>query len=181
MRRPILVMAVAVMTASAIGAQEEQSAGWPVGARVRVWTDTASTVVGQLIDVRNDTLIVDDKPQVSRRPYVRVPVSSTIRLEVSDGRHVSARNVAWGTLGGAAAGLFAAGFVVDVLWDEFCPVDCGDPDPDYGRLTLIGAGLGALIGAARRVDDWREVRTPARPIIAPSSRGATVGISFSFR
>lgn len=181
MRTGILAVALALATVSVATAQSDTTVSWPVGSRVRVWTGNAGGVVGQLIDVRRDTLIIDDTPRASRRPYVRIPARSTIRIEVSDGRRLNARNIAWGTLSGAAAGLLATFVFVDVLVAEFCWADCGDPEPDYRTAALIGAGLGALIGAARRVDEWREVPVPARLIIAPSSRRTVIGLSLTFR
>ena len=181
MRRHILTVAIALGLAAQVGAQTDSLTTWPIDSRVRVWTAASRNLVGYLTDVRGDTLLIV-APGASGR-QTRMLADSAARLEVSDGRVLSARNVAGGALGGGALAV-ATVAVLKALLDggASCTVGgtCID-DPDYGRVALFGGAVGAIVGALKLEDQWREVRIPGRVSFVPSPRHSALTLSFSFR
>lgn len=181
MRLDIAAAALALMLAHQVAAQADSITTWPVGARVRVWTSSDRPLVGYLKEPRGDTLIVE-APGASRS-QTKVLAESAIRLEVSDGRMISPRNVVGGAFGGAALSI-AAVAVVATIWNEEADCTVGGAcitDPDYGDVALYGAAIGAVVGLLKLEDQWRRVRIPGRVGFGASPRHAAFTLSFAFR
>ena len=173
------VVAAVLVTPSPLSAQTDSAATWPIGSRVRVSASAEHKFVGYLREVRGDTLLLV-APGASRLQR-KIVVDPTMRLEVSEGRTFSARNIALGALGGAAitAGLAR---VLSGLSDADCTVGGGCAfDIDYRDAALIGGAIGAVAGVFVLKEHWRAMRIPDRVGLFPSPRQPAITLSFAFR
>ena len=173
------VLTAALVASSPVSAQTDSVATWPIGSRVRVTTTPEQRFVGYLREVRGDTLLLV-APGASRVQR-KVLADSALRLEVSEGRTFSARNIALGALGGAAV-VTGLGWLLSSLSEADCTVggSC-DLDIDYRDAALIGGAIGAVVGVFVLKEEWRGVRVPGRVSVAPSLRHTTIALSFNFR
>lgn len=179
MHRHLAVLMALLVSAPLVSAQSDSVVGWPVGSRVRVWTAAHRHVVGELSEVRGDTLIIT-KTGMSRHQW-RLHADSTQRVEISRGQYVSAERVVGGALGGAAASLLMY-VLMDNAIPDWCTGDgCSESDPDYFQTAAIGAAVGAALGAMRLADRWEDAPKPVRVSIAPTHRQARVALSLAFR
>lgn len=179
MRRIASALAVALVVVSAAGAQSDSGSQWPVGSRVRIRT-TKETIVGQLTELRGDTLVIR-KDDALFHPWKRVPVDSAVALAVSRGRYISSERVIGGALGGAAA-MVLTYVLMDAVVPDMCSGDgCDDSGPSYVQAALLGGAVGALGGVVFPADRWEELRTPVRIGLLPSGKEARVAISLRFR
>jgi hypothetical protein len=177
MRRHIVAVGVALLLTPPLSAQMDTVATWPLGSRVRVWRSSNRNLVGYLRELRGDTLVIV-APGASRL-RTRMLTDSAVRLEVSDGRLPSLRNVGVGALAVAALAV-ATVAVFDGEGD--CTVGgCGDWKPPYKGIALVGAAVGAAAGALVLEDRWRTVRIPGRVSFVPSPRHTAIRLSFAFR
>lgn len=174
MRRFVIAVAVA-LTAAPLSAQTEPAEEWPIGSRVRVWTAANRNVVGQLKEIRSDTLIIEMTGILTHE--ARIPASWAVRVEVSDGQRLSLANIGDGALGGAALGALTTLVLDEALGDLCGDGECEERRADYQLAIILGAALGAVAGATRLEDKWREVGLPGRITIAPSARAAIIGFS----
>ena len=132
----------------------------PVDSRVRVtqYDPPGLEFVGTVTQWRVDTLTGAAE---SGAPF-STPLSNVARLEVSAGTKGHARTGALIGGGiGAALGLVAVIAVAtdDVPGEWFEPTT-GETAVGAVLLTATGAGLGALIGALNRSEDWQDVWLP---------------------
>jgi hypothetical protein len=186
------LLTVAILAGPAATQAQPQAPGepapltLPMGARVRLQTGTAADpwVRGFLVsaDAASVALMPEGAPPLGVSP-LRLPSRSVTRLELHVGqkRH-------W--LGGLLVGL--AGGLAIGLTEEVDPVRC---EYDYATScnrteavivdTLIGAGLGAGIGALFKSDRWIPVATdalappppPPAGRVAPQVRAVPSGVS----
>ncbi len=146
----------------AVGAGPEQLP-MRVGDRVRLRLSgpNKGIEIGTIAAIDHDGLTVrpvrmgngDLEPPKDVRQH---PFGSVSRVEIYRGRHRA-------TGRGALAGALIAGVVVGIAEASACSSNqwgCtnGAPTAIY---TLAGAGLGALIGSAFKVDSWEKVPVPA--------------------
>ncbi len=127
------------------------------GARVRAWNSPPADqkVVGTLLEIRSDTLLLQEDGWADTTPILRTAVT---RLDISVGhmRHTG-RGAARGFLFGGAVGALA-GVIIGSSF-ECGTGDCGKE----GAIAFgaIGAGtgllIGALVGAITTSDRWQEV------------------------
>ena len=179
MRRLVAAFAIA-LAAAPVGAQSDSIARWPVESRVRIRTTNNQTVIGQLTEVRGDTLIVRKDGALFRR-WKKVLADSAGRIEVSRGRYISGERVAVGALAGAAGAILAS-VVMDAVMSDFCMWEtCGNSSPDYARAGALGAAAGALSGLMNPADRWEEVPKAVRVGFAPARGQARIALSFAFR
>lgn len=179
MRRLVAAFAIALAVAP-VGAQTDSIAQWPVEARVRIRTTNNRTVIGQLTEVRGDTLIVR-KEGALFRPWTKILADSAGHIEVSRSRYISAERVAWGALAGAA-GMVLTYVVMDAVMPDVCVFgSCEDSSPDYVRAGALGAAAGALSGVLYLADRWEGVPKPLRVGFAPARGQARIALSFAFR
>ena len=179
MRRLVAAFAIA-LAAAPVAAQADSIARWPVESRVRIRTTNNQTVIGQLTEVRGDTLIVR-KEGALFRPWKKVLADSAGRIEVSRGRYISGERVAEEALAGAAVVILTY-VVMDAVIPDFCDSDnCGASFPDYARAGALGAAAGALSGVLHPADRWEEVPKPVRVGFVPARGQARIGFSFAFR
>jgi hypothetical protein len=178
MRRHIVAVGVALLLTPPLSAQMDTVTSWPIGSRVRVWRSSDRSTVGYLKELHGDTLVID-APGASRL-QTRMLADSTVRLEVSDGRRPSLRNVGLGALGIAAIAV-ATTAVLDGAVETCTVAGCGDTKPPYKGIALVGAALGAAGGLLVLEDRWRAVRIPGRVSLVPSPRHTAVMLSFAFR
>ena len=178
MLRYIIVLA-AVLTTAPLSAQTDTLVEWPVGSRVRVWTTASRNVVGQLKEMRADTLVLEMTGLLTHK--VKLLASSAVRVDVSDGQRLSPANIAKGALGGAALGVLTT-LIRDEALGHVCPLgECEEPGADYRLAAVLGAAVGAAAGATNLADRWREVPVPGRLTIAPRARRTAIGVTLSFR
>jgi hypothetical protein len=178
MRRYVIALAAA-LTAAPLSAQTDTAEGWPVGSRVRVWTAANRNVVGQLKEIRSDTLIIEMTGILTHE--ARIPTTWAVRVDISEGQRLSLANVAEGALGGAALGALTT-LVLDEALGDLCPRDeCEGRSADYKLATILGAVVGAVAGATQLEDKWREVGFPGRITIEPGARRTGIGLSIAFR
>jgi hypothetical protein len=178
MRGYIIVLAAALTTAP-LAAQTDTLARWPVGSRVRVWTGPNRNVVGQLKEIRHDTLIIEMTGILTHE--ARIPTTWAVRIDVSDGQRLSPANIAKGALGGAALGALTT-LVRDEALGDLCPLgECEERRADYKLAMILGAAVGAAAGATQLDDKWRAVGFPGRITIAPGARRTGIGLSIAFR
>jgi hypothetical protein len=161
----------------------------PTGAKVRVGSSLmpGGVVEGRVTSSTDDTLglmiAADDSPFGGGTMVI--PRASVTNLQVSMGKHGHAL---WGALIGAGAfAALGATAAVD-------PNDCGSDSMAFcsrgeaiGGMALVGAGVGALAGAAVRHERWQNVSVE---VLAPRSsairstlpgRGAAVAARVALR
>ena len=131
------------------------------GARVRVTSRSGMSIAGELVSLDSDRLVLTpDDLQLADGPSATVAVARTqIRaIDVSQGRHSNAGK-------GALLGFAIAGGLGALLAAESCAASTSwfDPSPGACAATggvifgVLGAGLGAAIGAGSRSDTWQSV------------------------
>lgn len=178
MRRHLAVAAVALLVAGPLRAQSDTASTWPVGSRVRVSTQTTRKVVGKLSEVRGDTLVIRTGSGLIRFRR-KVHADSSLSIEISRERYVSARRIAGGALAGAIGGVLLS-VVLDEAVGDICVFgECSTSDPDYARGALIGGVGGALAGAMSFADRWEKVPSPVRVSVEPGGRRAQLGLRFT--
>lgn len=179
MRRIATVLAITLVVTTVADAQSDSASQWPVGSRVRIRT-TKQAIVGQLTELRGDTLVIR-KDDALFRPWKKIPVDSAVGLAVSRGRYISSEQVIGGALGGAAA-MVLTYVLMDAVIPDMCTGDgCDDSGPDYVQAAALGGAVGALGGVVFPADRWEEVPRPMRVGFLPSRREARVAFSLSFR
>jgi hypothetical protein len=177
----LMLLAIVTLGVAKVGAQTPAPVSWPVGERVRVWTSPFQKVVGKLAEVRGDTLVVHRPGPFFTTKASKVVADSAVRIDVSKGRRLSVAHAAIGALAGAGLAVVLTG-AVDHAVGDFCMLgECSESDPDIAGAALLGAAMGAVAGALKLEDRWREFPVPGRVQIAPSARGASIGLSFAFR
>jgi hypothetical protein len=176
-----MFLVVVALGAAKVGAQTPAPVSWPVGERVRVWTSAFHKVVGKLAEVRGDTLVVLRPGPFFTTKESKVVADSAVRVDVSKGRRLSVAHAAIGALAGAGLAVVATGAVDHVVPDVCVLGACTESDPDVAGAALVGAALGAVAGALKLEDRWRELPMPGRVQIAPSASGASIALSFAFR
>lgn len=181
--RGISALILLVLSAGTAQAQRDSASNqWPaLGSRVLVWTTDERRVVGDLINVRGDTLVVrtstELSPELAHIPVGRVelvPASAIARIDVSSGRGFQAEHVLGGAVLGAVAGVALAATANAALRDF------GGPGVDYGDAAAVGAAVGAVLGAATPGDRWEE-HPASPPTFAPVRVRRGVRLTPSFR
>jgi hypothetical protein len=179
MCRHIVAVGVALLVTPPLSAQMDTVTSWPIGSRVRVWRSSNRNIVGYLRALHGDTLVIVAPGAL--RLQTRMLTDSAVRLEVSDGRRPSLRNVGVGALSVAALAV-ATVAVLDAASEDDCTVGgCGDTKPPYRGIALVGAAVGAAAGLLVLEDRWRAVRIPGRVSFVPSTRQIAVTLSLAFR
>ena len=160
------------------------------GARLRVKSETGSTVDGMLIEQRGDTAVLS-----SQGATTRVDLASASELAVDRGRSraLGARTgVLWGVGGGVILGLVRASRsndrndYSDAACDPAMQACARESDFDTVRWTALGgAALGAAAGALIGKQQWTRVSVPQRHASAPrlmiTPQGQRVAIGFNAR
>jgi hypothetical protein len=176
--RAVVPLVAVSMLLTVGGLNAQQSRAIPSGQRVRVTAPDCDLRKqrANLDGWRGDTLVLG---------MVYCPLASVARLEVNRG-----------SSGHAAIGLLVGWFVGAVIGystaDE-CPANeqyglrrmsCfGHIDPWAAMVlgSVVGAGLGTVIGAFIKTDRWEEVRLDRlRVSFAPQRDGFAFGVSFAF-
>ena len=151
----------------AVPARAQRQANLAVGARVRLaWRDSSARTVGEVRDLRGDTLVVGDSAD---GPETRVPLARLRSVEISRGFGQSAVLTSIGMFAGALLGGYAGFHLWSPGWEA------EDEDNLFGQFfawlmnrgpasgALLGAGLGAAIlgGAGRHIERrerWESIR-----------------------
>ena len=163
-RSAILAWLVVVSGASTLGARPAR-AQLGVGSRVRV-TSERGKHTGTLVSLDGDSLRYT---KADTSVVTALPLASIVRLERSVGkRAATGRGAMIGGLIGGGFGLFVgiAASTDDSGWFEVGP---GEIAAATAFTGAIGAGLGALIGAASKRDQWETV--PLTPAVARDDGG----------
>jgi hypothetical protein len=161
----------------------------PSGAKVRVRSSLlpGGVVEGRVTSSTDDALGLmlasDDSPFGGGQMVI--PRTSVASLQMSMGRH---GHTLLGLLVGTASFAAIGAFV------EVDPNDCGPDSSAFcsrgeaiGGMALVGAGIGALAGAAVRTERWQnvsvEVLAPRSSGLraAPRSRGGAFAAQIAFR
>ncbi len=178
----LLVAALAVAVPSNLYSQDEPQV--IPGDRVRVLAPSVSPdrLVGTMLAMDPDSCVLDVE---GRYKPVAVPLASLTSLQVSRGKRSLAGP-------GAVVGMLTGGIAGVSLALSACKVEgaCrsnGEDKTVVVALVLgvggaaLGAGVGALLGAFKKVDRWEEVPLDAiRVGPAPNAPGG-VAISVSLR
>lgn len=115
-------------------------------------------IEGDLVRVTSDTVVIRD-PTVG--DSARLAASSLTRFEVSRGR--GSGTLRGGLLGfriGAGAGVLLGMAALAESCSGFCPAEVG-PSEILAAAAIVGsvgAGIGALIGSASRIERWQRIR-----------------------
>jgi hypothetical protein len=154
------------------------------GARVRLNAPgLGGRLTGTLVAWESDTLVV----RVDGEGLgLIVPRDSITQIEVGGKRPMTLEGVGLGLLGGTLLALIASPDWVDENGDCTLPCLAYEVSPDAGTrvvvLSLLGALLGGLAGAATKVDTWTPVRLE-RLDVGPAPGGGLalgVGVRVSF-
>ncbi len=174
MRVRSLALAIVALSLSATPAPLEAQARdtLAIGARVRLFGPAIGTITGPVAAVTPDSITLNLARESDWNPETRlraVPWSAVSRADVSVRTHSHA---GYGALVALAAGIAFAECL------ERC--EHQNAMPGLGLmlgliLTVPATGLGALVGANIRHDDWREITPPAGAGTADTVR-ATGGV-----
>jgi hypothetical protein len=164
--RVLLFLGVCALSGTA-GAQSMQGVAWPVaaGSRVRVASPAVGdrAQIGQVVLATPDSLVLE--PAANGIAF-RIPTSSIVKLQVSQGTHTyKAKGALYGFLIGAGTGaiLGAAAYK-----KSDCSEICIFPDSRGFDAAVAGALLGAVgtvvgvIAGTHAVDTWVPVALPGR-------------------
>jgi hypothetical protein len=191
----LLILSVLAYAGSAVpanlAAQEDTIAG--EGARVRISASELGegVFVGEVVARSSDTLSVNYWEPIFRTWEAKeLPISSINSLEVNRGSRSNAGKgaVLGGLIGGGfglAAGIAAASYdcTADSWYWNGCWYWGGAEVIPLSTATfgLLGAGVGALIGALTRTDQWEPIPLDRLHVrISPTSGGMALAFSVGF-
>lgn len=167
----LLVAALAVVPSGNLLAQ--QNSPVVTGDRVRVSAPSVSEdpLVGTVLVMDSDSCVIDVE---GRYKPVAVPLTSLESVEVYRGqRSFAAQGAAGGAIGG---GIIGVGLAIKVCHDwDACRWDNENKTLLVTVVAgvggaVLGAGLGALVGAFSKTDSWEElpldeIRVGPAPIV----------------
>ncbi len=156
---PLLLLLTALLQVSATQApsSRQPTVEADSGSRVRITVDKTSKHVGTLISADADSLRVT----TDTSGVVAIPTAAVTRFERSRGRR---SNVGRGALVGAATG-----GVFGLIFGIAAEADNNDWGIEIGAdgialstlfVGAVGAGIGALIGAASKGERWEPLTIP---------------------
>jgi hypothetical protein len=165
--RVLLLLVVCALPGTAAGAQSMQGVAWPVaaGSRVRVVSPAVGDreQTGRVVLATADSLVFE--PAANDIAF-RIPTSSILKLQVSQGTHTRrAKGALYGFLIGAGTGaiLGAAAYK-----KSDCSEICIFPDSRGFDAAVVGTALGLVgtvvgaIAGSHAVDTWVPVALPGR-------------------
>ncbi len=158
------------------------------GQRVRVTARDSigqprGRLVGMVVTVTAENIVVEQ-----RGDQLTIPREVVTRLEVSRGRKSNVgKGAAFGFLGGAGLGALLGAVVgASAQRGDFCQRDSGCAG-EYALIGgaafgVLGAGIGAIVGAASKTDRWEEVPLDRLSVgFAPQRDGRfALGLSVRF-
>jgi hypothetical protein len=149
------------------------------GSRVKIFpsVEGAEPVIGTVVDVALDTLIV-----LSEREEVLAYRSSDLwKIEVSEGEK---KKTFLGLWAGAGVGL-ATGLLICAADEANCETWSGTGDATAAVVlltTVLGGGVGALVGSLIKTERWEEASFPNPPPVAFGiGKDGSVRLAFSLR
>jgi hypothetical protein len=180
MRNVRVALSLVPVLLTGLAAAQEPPPGSPasvltVGSRIRV----VSTAVSARLE---GAVVAVDETQLTLAPDggtpLKLPLQSVTRMEVSLGRK---RNPLWGMLiGGLAFAALGAAAPVD-------PNDCGENSDNLcsrgeaiGGLALVGAGLGAGVGALIKTERWAPIAVGGPRVGRRGTRAIGIGVAIRF-
>jgi hypothetical protein len=194
-RCSLFVVVAGVLAASAASAQvglpvpTEGPAAPAARSRVRVHTTSSGDlpIVGTLISNDAETVVVTDE---ARGATWRIPAADIARIEkTSRTRFGVGRGAGYGLLIGAGLGAAMGAITYSPCRSTgfmscfMTPASRAQNALWYGAgLGVVGVVVGSIAGLAGSRDTWVDI-TPTRMtriVIAPTSNGAAIGVSFGF-
>ena len=174
-----VLAAFALLSIAPLGAQSKEP---PVGAkvRVRVSGEDGQRFEGWFRAHSGDSIAIADDKGRTRRIAMR-DVSS---IERSLGRSRSA--------GAGRGALWGMGAMLPLAFAGYSSAQCpgGEPNGAWcgsdwglgigGALLALGAGTGALVGAAIGHERWESVGLPAHIALSPTRGGVRAGLRLEF-
>ena len=170
MSRRIALAGVAIaFVTGAAAAQASGTVPLAIGDRIRIKTAASSSAMKGTL-VAADEFALTLAPEGRETTHQTLARSDIAKLEVARGKK---RNVLWGVVGGAVAGL-----TVDLAM-------AGDDNPcDFGAciiLPAMGAAVGALVGVVIKTERWETLQAEKVSVaIAPTRHGVQVSVSIRF-
>ena len=155
----VILPSITLFVATTLGAYPVL-AQLDAGSRIRV-TTARHARVGTLVSLDNDSLRYTPSKDTA---VTAIPVASVLRLERSAGkRPATGRGAKIGALAGGGFGLFL-GIAASTDNSGWWEVGAEDIAAATAFVGVVGAGIGALIGAASKQDRWEPV--PLSPGVA---------------
>jgi hypothetical protein len=153
--RFVVVLLLALLP---LGTSRAQRAELKAGAHVRLRAPrvTAGLVEGVILEVQRDTMTI---VPVSGAP-LPIAIASVTEAEVYRGKSTRAAaktGALWGGLISLAIGVISAGF------SDTAPGAKSSTGTRIGgavAITVVGAGIGALVGGARGSEQWEKLTLP---------------------
>lgn len=179
--RSLMAVVLVPLLAAPVSAEPSASNGRVIVAgdkvRLRAVGLDGKRLEAEVVNMDDTSLLLrSGKGREVRIPWDSIAPSS---LEVANGRRGHAGN---GAVVGGLVMLLPAAYL-GAMSDFQCDSSCGQGAPVFALTALIGAGVGALFGAAVRTDRWQRVETPHRRLsfgIAPVPRGGQASLSVRF-
>jgi hypothetical protein len=170
-RRIVLAGVVMAFATETAAAQATGTVPLQIGDRIRIKTAVSSSVMkGTLVAV--DDAVLTLAPEGRDTTHQTFARSEIVRLEVARGKK---RNVVWGVVGGAVAGL-----AVNMVWTTAE----GGNSCDFGSCVILpamGAAVGALAGVVIRTQRWETL--PVEKVglaVVPTRHGVQLSLSIRF-
>ena len=178
------IVAIAWCSAMAIARADAQLlVALQPGARVRVQASgvVAGGLEATVVARVRDTVTLT----TSRGTPIAVPLAAITTAEVSRGgshRDGAVKGLARGAGVGLAVGLLGA--IVDDARSDECGAEPCENNLTPGEVVaggfmigaVLGAGIGAIVGAER----WERLTIPARVVVRPGSEGLTLTLAIPF-
>jgi hypothetical protein len=147
---------VGVLCTLSIPALGQSTPPVAVGQRIRVWTDSAEAITGDVGALDSSALRIDH----AGRDSVTVPMSVLRRVEVSRAIGSKSAGGKKGALRGAIIGAVIGAIALGLQHDEV-----GDEGSSAAQAAALGAWSGGLfggligagVGAARAAEKWETV------------------------
>jgi hypothetical protein len=177
------IIAIACCSAMAIPRADAQIPELQPGARVRVQAPkiVGGWLEGTILSRSRDTVTLT----TPRRTSIPVPLAAITAADVSRGRSRgdgAVKGLAWGSGVGLAVGLLSA-----VSYDtgsDACGAEPCDNELTSGQVVagsfIIGAALGAGIGAIKGAEHWDSLTIQTYVAVRPSRDGVTLVLAIPF-
>ncbi len=175
MFRSFLALAIALGTMAASGQAQTDSTRLTAGMKLRIHQQQTGPIVGTLISLDPDHVVLLD----SAADTTVVPRGSITKVEMYQGMKSGAgKGAVTGLLVGGLGGAFL-GAIAAASQDEsdflYTPPEQLVLGTALG-FGVLGAGIGALVGAASHTEQWTPTVLPTVKVVSDESKGRRVAL-----